>query len=658
MRSTRRIELIALLAILALALGLRLYRLDAQSLWNDEGTTVALVQRDLATILQNASDDIHPPLYYIVLHYWVGAFGTTEAAARGLSVLAGVLVVAGTYLLARRYLSSSGALVAAALSAVSPFQVYYAQETRMYIMATLLAIALVAACHELLASWERRVTLFSWEALAVLLSGVALLYTHYFSATILVAVNVTFLVWLFSRRRQTGSFRWAALWRWALLMLMAAAAFVPWLREAWSTLIYWPAVSAPTTLLGMVRQLLVSIPLGITAPEGVFSLSLGALAAVLAGIGLVAMIRRDRLPGPKKEAPWRPWLLASYLALPPLIMYLGSLSRPMLNVKFLLPVTPALHITLAAGIMSLIPAKTRAVSPQKRLLGHMAALLISLALFAGSGWSLHHLYYDPRYARDDYRGIVAYIHEHAGPGAAILINAPSQIETVDYYHDEPPPMYPLARTRPMDITQTLAELEAIVARHDELYGIFWATGDSDPEGVIENWLAEHTFKTMDRWYGNLRLVTYAVPPAAAAETLTSVDAVFGDSIRLRGYGLFPSQPVPDSTLQLTLEWEAYAPIEARYKVFAQLLDDGHQIVGQNDSEPSGGNKPTNAWLAGETVLDRRGIPIPAATPAGDYTLLVGLYDEATGVRLPVQVQGSPAGDALPLTTVTIGSRAP
>lgn len=141
----------------------------------------------------------------------------------------------------------------------------------------------------------------------------------------------------------------------------------------------------------------------------------------------------------------------------------------MLNVKFLLPVTPALHITLAAGIMALIPAKTRAVSPQKRLLGHMAALLISLALFAGSGWSLHHLYYDPRYARDDYRGIVAYIHEHAGPGAAILINAPSQIETVDYYHDEPPPMYPLARTRPMDITQTLAELEAIVARHDELY---------------------------------------------------------------------------------------------------------------------------------------------------------------------------------------------
>lgn len=653
MRSMRRLELIALLVILALALGLRLYRLDAQSLWNDEGTTVALVQRDVATILQNASDDIHPPLYYIALHYWVGVFGTTEAAARGLSVLFGVLVVAGTYLLANQYLPRSGALLAAALAAVSPFQVYYAQEARMYMMATLLAIALVTACHGLFMSWERRVSLASWEALAVLASGVALLYTHYFSATILVAVNVTFIAWLFARRRQTGSFPGAALWRWAVLMLLAAAAFAPWLHTAWSTLTHWPAVSAPTTVLGMVRQLLVELPLGITAPAGAFSLSIGAIAALLAATGLVALIQSDRLMGAEGGAPWRPWLLANYLALPPLLMYLGSLSRPMLNVKFLLPVTPALHIMLAAGIMGLIPAGIRAASPQKRVLGHIAALLLSLALLTGSGWSLHHLYHDPRYARDDYRGIVAYIHEHAGPGAAILINAPSQIETVDYYHDEPPPMYPLARTRPMDVEQTLAELEAIVDRHNELYGIFWATGDSDPDGVIENWLAEHTFKTMDRWYGNLRLVVYAVPPAVGTRTMTPIDAVFGDMIRLRGYHLFPDEPTSDSTLQVTLEWETSAPVEKSHKVFAQLLDDRQQIIGQNDSEPAGGRYPTNTWEPGQAVIDRRGIPIAEGTPAGDYTLLIGLYDPITGSRLPLEINGNPAGDALPLATVTI-----
>ncbi len=289
------------------------------------------------------------------------------------------------------------------------------------------------------------------------------------------------------------------------------------------------------------------------------------------------------------------------------------------------------------------------------MFGYVAALLLSLALVTGSAWSLHHLYDDPRYARDDYRGIVAYIHEHAGPGAAILINAPSQIETVDYYHDEPPPMYPLARTRPIDVAQTLAELEAIADRHDELYGIFWATGDSDPDGVIENWLAEHTFKTMDRWYGNLRLVAYVVPPAMGSETMRPVDAVFGEVIRLGGYHLFPDAPASDSTLQVTLEWETSAPIEIRYKVFAQLLSEQQQIIGQNDSEPGGGRQPTNTWEPGVAVVDRRGIPIPAGTPAGDYTLLIGLYDATSGVRLPLEIDGDPAGDALPLATVTIGS---
>ena len=63
-----RWEWMALLGIMLLALALRLYRLDAQSLWNDEGTSVALAQRDLATITRNAADDIHPPLYYYLLH--------------------------------------------------------------------------------------------------------------------------------------------------------------------------------------------------------------------------------------------------------------------------------------------------------------------------------------------------------------------------------------------------------------------------------------------------------------------------------------------------------------------------------------------------------------------------------------------------------------
>ena len=131
--STRFWEAAILITILLLALGLRAYRLDGQSLWNDEGTSVALAARSLGQITQGAAADIHPPLYYYLLHFWQQAFGQSERAVRALSVLSGVLLVLVTYLLGRRLRGAAVGLLAAFLSAISTFQVYYSQETRMYI---------------------------------------------------------------------------------------------------------------------------------------------------------------------------------------------------------------------------------------------------------------------------------------------------------------------------------------------------------------------------------------------------------------------------------------------------------------------------------------------------------------------------------------------
>jgi mannosyltransferase len=522
----------------------------------------------------------------------------------------------------------------------------------MYIMGTLLALALVTACDALLEQWDSQVTLRSWPPVLVVAAGVALLYTHYYGVTALLAVNLTFVIWCAVRRRKGTAFPWAAIWRWTLMMLVTAAAFVPWLARTWSTLINWPAVSAPTTLLQLAQDLMVVLPLGITAPEGVFALAIGVLASVLAFTGLLALKR-----GSHKEdathASWRPWLLACYLVVPLLAMYLGSLRRPMFNPKFVLLVTPAFHILLAAGAGAIAHVGANSAARRVRLVRQIVAGMVVLLLLAGSAWSLDHLYNDPRYARDDYRGIVAYIRATAGPGAAILINAPSQIETIDYYHDEPPPMYPLARQRPMDVALTLGELETIVRNHDQLYGIFWATADSDPDGVIENWLAENTFETLDRWYGNVRLVVYSVPSGAAPTEIVPVDTVFGESIRLRGYRIVTATPRSGEVLQLALQWETSKSVATRYTVFAQLLDGQQQIVGQNDSEPAGGRQPTDSWVPDQPVTDNRGVLIRPATPAGSYTLLVGLYDGATGLRLPVTLDGSPAGDAVTLTVVTV-----
>ena len=80
-----RQALFLIVGVLTLALALRLYRLDAQSLWNDEGTTVQLVGADLGTITRLAASDIHPPFYYYALHFWTSIFGKSEFAVPGIS---------------------------------------------------------------------------------------------------------------------------------------------------------------------------------------------------------------------------------------------------------------------------------------------------------------------------------------------------------------------------------------------------------------------------------------------------------------------------------------------------------------------------------------------------------------------------------------------
>ncbi len=646
MSSSRLVRTLLLLAILALALGLRLYRLDAQSLWNDEGTSVALAQRDLATITENAAHDIHPPLYYYLLHYWMRIAGTSEFAVRALSAALGTLVVAATYALARRVLATPAALAAALITTLSPFQVYYAQEARMYILATLVGLLLMLATHDLLAAWsagERH--LLAWPSAALVATGIAALYTHYYGATLLLAVNLSFFAWWLLQGRRLAR-PWALVRDWAALQALILAAFCPWLRLTWGTLAGWPSVSAPLRLGELALNLMSILPLGITVEMTPAIHLLGACLWALALGGAIALWRSDDAP----RGRWRTLLLVAYLLAPLGFMYLASLRRPMYNPKFVLLATPALHILQAAGLQAVGGCHLQSAAPPwKRLAKGALALLLLGGIIAASGYSLQRLYHDPRYARDDYRGIVRYIEAAAGPNAAILINAPSQIETVDYYYDGPLPMIPLAIQRPLQREAAIAELSAIVAEYDQLFCIFWATADSDPEGYIETWLAEHTFKTLDRWYGNIRLVVYAVPGQPGAAVAHETDYLLGKAIHLTGYTLLTPEPRSGEILQLALYWETDKPLTERYTVFAQLLDARQRIVGQHDSEPAGGRRPTDGWQPGETIVDNHGILIRPGTIPGPHTLVVGLYDAATGQRLPVD-SGS---DAVTLTEVLV-----
>ncbi len=134
-----------LLAILLVALFLRVYRLGEQSLWYDEAVTAQVASQGMAELTRWTADDIQPPLYYYVVAGWTRLAGRGEWALRFPSAFFGTLTVALLWALARRLFGGERAgqtasLVAALLAALSPLYVYYAQEARMYTLLTFLGL--------------------------------------------------------------------------------------------------------------------------------------------------------------------------------------------------------------------------------------------------------------------------------------------------------------------------------------------------------------------------------------------------------------------------------------------------------------------------------------------------------------------------------------
>jgi mannosyltransferase len=675
-RNTENWINITLLLILVLAAFLRFYRLDAQSLWADEGNSVSLSGRSLDHITAGAAHDIHPPLYYYLLHFWMRVFGNSEFAVRALSALLGTVLVYLTYLLGRHLSDYWLGLVAAFLSAISPFQVYYSQEARMYILlATLSALSVYSFVRFLEAEAAKTQSTqhatrntYLWAAFYILATALSL-YTHYSFPIVLVMENLLYGIWLAISWRQ-GRVLGRVL-RWVVIQLAVVALYWPWLPTAYRQVSNWPSISQPYGLLFVVQEAFRLFSLGPTAGAQYTSLLLlgfavifiaGAWPSILPslpgrGRGRVNSTPTPTLPlrggGGERSQSLIPHCLVDLLPLlyclfPVLMMYVLSLLRPAYRPKFFLVGSPAFCLILARGIVQLsgVTGKHLAI---RYLLPATCLIFITLS----SNRALQNYYFDPQYARDDYRGIAQYISALERKGDAILLNAPNQWEIFTYYYKGDSPVYPLPRSRPVDEAQTAEELTEIAAEHDRIFAVLWAVDESDPGRFVEGWLAERAYKALDTWYGSVRLAIYAIPTAPPREVQNPLEARLGDEIILLGYNLLTREVEAGDILPLTLFWQALTQPQERYKVFVHVLDETGHIVGQCDSEPGDGMNITTLWQPGETVADNYGILIRPGTPPGPHRIEVGMYSPISGQRLAVSEGGQISGDHLLLDSITV-----
>jgi hypothetical protein len=121
------------LVITAIGGFLRVFMLGTKGMWLDETFSVWLASHRVPDMLGwIVKFDQHPPLYYLLLHYWMGYYGDTPYYVRLLSAVFGAGTIPIIYLIGKRLSGTVMGLAAAVFLALSPFNIYYAQEARMY----------------------------------------------------------------------------------------------------------------------------------------------------------------------------------------------------------------------------------------------------------------------------------------------------------------------------------------------------------------------------------------------------------------------------------------------------------------------------------------------------------------------------------------------
>lgn len=511
----------------------------------------------------------------------------------------------------------------------------------MYTLAAVLGMGLLGAVVSLLYASPERPP--AWSRLAVyMLCGTLGLWTLYYFGFLLVAVNLMVGLWWFLGWRQ-GRVGWAWLGRWLLAQGVVLLLYTPWIPVAWrqATQPPVPPWRGFTVLGELIVETWTALSLGQSAaPEKVWPLLI--LFAVLVGLGLIY----------KASVPvWPRWLLAGYVLLPVILIYLASFVTPLYHVRYAFTYSTPFYILAGAGLAWLS-------------LRWRPALWLGLVLiFAFSGISILAYHTDPHFASDDHRAATQFLARRWHPGDAILVNAGyAYAALLTYWNGEPIVWQgrlvngsgPAAGGGPVVVQSgtidgdpslgwgdpqsdfyAMSQAEAgealarLFADFDRVwvYRIYDTVTDAD--GFIRDWLRDHGRLFEDRVFtgeGQLRVQGFLTGRDPLQEEVQPLDAGLADGT-LQALAATPwqSSVKVGEALDLALVWRVREPLAEDLILFAGLFDGQGQRWAQTDEQPLGALYPPAEWPVGAEIRTPLAVVVPPGTPPGRYRLEVGWY---------------------------------
>jgi mannosyltransferase len=406
-------SLILILAILLLGLFFRLYSLSAESIWVDEAYSLQFANLNLPQIFY--LQDTSPPLYYVILHWWIRVFGVSESSLRFPSVIFGVLSILMIYQLGKQLFDLEIGLICSLLLSFSVFHIEYSQEARTYSLSVLLTLSSMYFYIKALKTMNY-IILTGYLVVSVLL-----IYSHIYGLFIIIAQNVYFIVsYLLSNRSDKPNRK-----RWLLVQSILLILFLPWLS------IFANQVAAVQTQFWIKR------PSISTLKNSFLRYSSGSryLLLIFTVLSLFSLIPYD-LTGrtkagklfssasgmyPRKIYPLdasRYFFLLTWLIVPIIFPYIISLmSRPIYHFRYTIVASLPFYLLVAIGISKMMGKYIKIASVS-------VILMISLTCILG---------YYKEVGKEQWREVANYVDNHANIEDIILFNASFVQIPFNYY---------------------------------------------------------------------------------------------------------------------------------------------------------------------------------------------------------------------------------
>ncbi|MFN8527016.1 MAG: glycosyltransferase family 39 protein [Anaerolineae bacterium] len=585
-------------------MALRLVRIDAQSLWFDEGYSWFAASQPTLVDAANA-DSTNPPLYYALLFVTVHMWGDNESALRLFSLFLSLPVIALAYQLARQVSPSArrrlSGLIAALIVALIPSMWWASQEARMYtLMALFVMIAALAWQH--LITRARPVV---WAWIALWLSELATLYTHNSGPVIVLWLNAaSLLVWISRRSLRRPDVR-----LWIGGQIAVGLLWLPYFLTRFLNLSAANAAIHSAPVLTPEFALKVWQSFWIVPYERVAagSWTVPVLSIAVFILALLLFVRSRSAVR---------WIFThSVLLITGLIAALMVLGNEY-HGRYVVMMAPLIAVGLGAGIGAIQRGWVRI----PLTVGLAGACLFGIISTFDESLPFRH---------DDARAMVQYYADTLSENDSVIAWSYADRYELAYYWDR---LGVRAHRITLPEGADLDQIAPLLPTSGDVSLNVWYTQRADYRGMMGCLLGDGTTALPDSFttYG-MTTYTYRQPPLQLPEVVPAGLVGFYDDahplaqLEFQGH---PDSGTADQALCLPLALRLIAAPDVDLKALVLVKNTLGDTVATTDAIFATADQRTTASVeAGELVWAYPLVRLPAGSPSGDYAIYVRVYDE-------------------------------